>query len=464
MRLVAGGPRPSEVNLTAPAEARPIGPTLDNLTPRAAAALVRQRIDPADTRDFLRSSPAKLAGVGILAMLLCILAGVVTAFTAGERSDGLDTLLTETEPFSASAQQLYGALSVADAAASTAFISGGLEPPAVRAEYLQALGSAATETTGGAAGDEPPGSPMRVDLATIAAQLPTYAGLVETARADNRIGLPVGASYLGEASNLMQTTVLPTAEQLYEQRSDEVETTLQRFDQPPWLALILLSLTLLTLAFAQIYLLRHWRRVFNPGLVVASIAILIMLLWVGAGTSLAAADTHQALDEGAVPTDMLTNAHILAQQARSAETLKLSRRDTSGQYDQTFDAKIDDLRNALAEYPADATGSEIIADSQRQVDGWVAAHQRMNDAFARTDYGTAVTIAIGPGSEDSTAYFSALHDNLAGGIAHTRDELRSDASRADDALDGVGPGALGLTAIAVLCVGAGMVPRLREYR
>jgi len=60
------------VNLAAPAAARPIGPTLDNLTPKAAAALVRQHLDPADTREFLRSSPAKLAAVGIVAMVLAL--------------------------------------------------------------------------------------------------------------------------------------------------------------------------------------------------------------------------------------------------------------------------------------------------------------------------------------------------------------------------------------------------------
>nr|WP_157108720.1 hypothetical protein [Aldersonia kunmingensis] len=450
--------------MAAPAEARPIGPTLDNLTPRAAAALVRQHLDPADTREFLRSSPAKLAGVGIIAMVLCVIAGVVTALTAAERSAGLDEMLTETEPFSVSAQQLYSALSVADAAASTAFISGGIEPPAVRAAYLQALGSAAASTTGSAAGDEPPGSPARVELSSIAAQLPTYAGLVETARADNRIGLPVGASYLGEASHLMQATVLPLAEQLYEQRSEAVEETLNRFDQPPWLALTLLALSLITLAFAQFYLLRRWRRVFNPGLVVASLAMLIMVLWVGLATSLAAADTHEALDDGAIPTDMLTSARIYAQQARSAETLKLSRRDTSGQYDQAFDQKIDALRGVLANYPSDASGSGILSDARQQIDAWVAAHNRMNDAFARTDYSTAVAIAVGPGDDDSMAHFEALDDDLEQGIAETRDELRADTSRAARALQGVVPGAFGLAAIAVLCVVVGMIPRLREYR
>jgi hypothetical protein len=334
----------------------------------------------------------------------------------------------------------------------------------VRSAYLQAVGAAATETTGGAAGDEAPGSPTRMELAAIAARLPSYAGVVETARADNRLGLPVGAAYLTEASNLMQSEMLPMADQLYQQRADQVADTLQRYDHPPWGAIILLALAMAALAFAQIYLLRNWRRVFNPGLVLASFAVLIMVLWVGAGTSIAAADTHRALDEGATPTDMLTQARILAQQARSAETLKLSRRDTGGQYDQSFDTAIGELRNVLAAYPEDATGDDSVRDAEEHTDGWVAAHERTNDAIARADYTTAVNITIGPGPDDATAHFTAVDEDLERGIADSRDDLRTKVANGARALEGVVPGALLLTPIAVLSIAIGMVPRLREYR
>ena len=50
---------------------------------------------------------------------------------------------------------------------------------------------------------------------TLATQLPVYTGLVEAARANNRQGFPVGAAYLRRASDLMRTTLLNAAEDVY---------------------------------------------------------------------------------------------------------------------------------------------------------------------------------------------------------------------------------------------------------
>ena len=53
----------------------------------------------------------------------------------------------------------------------------------------------------------------------LSTELPVYTGLVETARADNRLGLPVGAAYLAEASQLMRSRLLPAADALYRQEN-----------------------------------------------------------------------------------------------------------------------------------------------------------------------------------------------------------------------------------------------------
>ncbi|HEY5858251.1 MAG TPA: hypothetical protein VIW24_30575 [Aldersonia sp.] len=449
--------------MAAPAEERTLGPALENLTPRAAAALFRDHVHPTSARAFARSSPGKLLALGVVAIVLCLLAGTVTAVTAGDRRANLDVQLAETEPFAYSAQRLYLSLSIADAAAGTAFIYGGLEPLSVRETYLQALGDAAAESTG-VAGDEQPGSPARDALIGIATQLPVYAGTIETARANNRLGLPVGSAYLGEASNLMQSTVLPDAEQLYEERAATISTTLQRYEQPPWPAIGLLAAALLGLVLIQMYLLRRWRRVFNPGMIVASFAMLALLAWMTIGASVAAADTRKALDQGNTPLTTLTHARILAQQARSGETLKLSRRDTTGEYDQAYDANVAELRTLLADYPSDAPAADLVRDAQTPLDGWIAAHGRMNDAFGRADYTGAATIAIGSDPDDSTAQFTALDDDLEQGITQTRAELRDEVARASRMLDGLVVGAILLALGGSMFVALGLWPRLREYR
>ena len=69
-----------------------------------------------------------------------------------------------------------------------------------------------------AAGLLPPGDPAIAAISTVGEQLPVYTGLVENARALNRLGLPLGQSYLASASKLMQTTILPAVEQVRTRR------------------------------------------------------------------------------------------------------------------------------------------------------------------------------------------------------------------------------------------------------
>src|SRR5260370_18073455 len=64
----------------------------------------------------------------------------------------------------------------------------------------------------------PSGSASK-DLAALSAGLPVYAGEVGTAVADNRLGLPLGAAYLREASALLRGTLLPAASDIYTKES-----------------------------------------------------------------------------------------------------------------------------------------------------------------------------------------------------------------------------------------------------
>lgn len=209
---------------------------LDELSPRSATALVRERLDSTDMRAFARSSPAKLIAIGLLLLGLCVAAGAVTATAVDHRQDALDTLLEQAEPDAYSAQRLYTSLSVADASAGTAFISGGLEPKPVRDRYNQAIGEAAGELVAQSNRADGDDTHLRTGIAT---GLPVYSGLIETARANNRAGQPVGAAYLSEASNQMQGTLLPMAQELQEHRSAAITEIQRNHVRPPWPAIVL---------------------------------------------------------------------------------------------------------------------------------------------------------------------------------------------------------------------------------
>ncbi|WP_433198190.1 hypothetical protein ACQP1G_03270 [Nocardia sp. CA-107356] len=434
--------------------------------PREAG--LRAHLDPANLRSFALSSPGRLIAVGLLLIGLCLGAGMMTAATVNDRQQGLDILLDDTEPDANSSHHLYTSLSIADAAASTAFIAGGLEPEAVRDRYSQALGEASAElvtqsghAAGQATGEDNPDTRLRTGIAT---GLPVYSGLIETARASNRNGYPVGAAYLSEASNQMQTTLLPMAAQLQSHRSDAVSAAQRHHVQPPWPAIAVLILALGALVWAQFDLSKRWHRVLNPGLLLASTAILILLAWTVTAGSLSAAEMIVGRDHGAVPSSRLTESRILTQQARSAETLKLVRRDATGDYDRTYESSVTRLHELLNGYPSDAPAASEIANARDALIRWRAAHQRMNDSLARGDFVGAATVATGPGAADAAAQVESLDRALGEALDATRDTLRDNISGAARSLHFLGPGALALGILAAAYVGLGIWPRLREYR
>ncbi|WP_225726283.1 MULTISPECIES: hypothetical protein [unclassified Nocardia] len=433
------------------------------------AAALRGQLDPANLSSFARSSPGRLIAMGLLLIGLCLAAGAVTASTVSSRQQTLDILLEDTEPDAHAAHHLYTSLSIADAAASTAFISGGLEPQAVRDRYTQAIGEAAADLvaqSGHAPGSvtdaaNDPDARLRTGIAT---GLPVYTGLVETARANNRSGYPVGAAYLSEASNQMQTKLLPMAEDLANRRSAAVDTAQRNHVRPPWPAIILLLLALVALVLVQRELARRWRRVFNPGLLLASAMMVFLLAWTVIAGSISATAMIRGRDDGAAPYSSLTESRILTQQARSAETLKLVRRDATGDYDRTYETSIKRLSELLRDYPSDAPDADLISSARVALDRWRVAHQRMNDTLARGDYLGAATVATGPGVNDATAQVGALDAALDKGLSMTRDTLRGNISQAARVLDFLAPGAFALGILGACYVAIGLWPRLREYR
>ncbi|MEU6584549.1 hypothetical protein [Nocardia sp. NPDC046763] len=435
---------------------------LAELSPRTAAAAWRERFATTELRSFARSSPAKLIAIGLVLLSLCVTAGIVTATAVTNRQHALDVLLDQSEPDAYSAQRLYTSLSVADASASAAFISGGLEPKPMRDRYNQAVGEAAAElVTQSNRSDGEADTHLRSGIAT---GLPVYTGVIETARANNRAGEPVGAAYLSEASNLMQGTLLPMAQELQEHRSAAITSTQHTHVRPPWPAILLPLLVVAALIAAQLFLYRRWHRVLNLGLMLATGTMAALLAWTVIAGIISAVDTSHARDEGSTPTVALTESRILAQQARTAETLKLVRRDTSADYDKAYDQAIDKLRNILSGYRTDAPGASDVQTAAAALDRWRAAHQRMNDALSKGDFIGAAAVATGPGANEATAQTDALDRALGDGITSTRNMLRTDTSHAARTLDLLGPGALVLSTAAAVLIAAGLWPRLREYR
>lgn len=426
------------------------------------APLLVDRPALAEIKEFARSSPARLLAIGMVLILLCAAAGIYATQETVHQQNSLNTLLDDSEPFLHSTERVYNSLSTADAAAATSFIFGGLAPREVRNRYAQAIGEASADLADDA--DEDSTGTSRQLRRSLAAQIPVYAELVETARANDRSGHPLGAAYLGEASHLMQTAMLPMAQDLHNRQSASVAATQRHFDSPPWTTILLLALILTGLIRTQFHLANRWRRRFNPGMLAATTAMFVLFVWVTVAGTISAVATGNALKDGTTPLGRLSESRILVQQARTDETLKLVRHDTSTEYDKPYDDAVRRLRELLGGYPADAPGAAQVTTASTALGRWLTAHQHMSAAADTGDFNAATTMAIGPGPNEIPAQFAAVDNALQQSIAATRNELRSDVRRAAHALDLLGKGSLLLALSAAAAIGLGMWPRLREYR
>ncbi|UFS99072.1 hypothetical protein [Nocardia huaxiensis] len=406
-------------------------------------------------RRFARTAPGAIGAVGVALMALCILSGLICANQLSTKQTRRDTVLEHTEPLAYAAQRLYVALSTADAAATTAFLSGGIESKDVRTRYEESLTAAAAalaEATTGATD-----SRTREILATISAELPTYAGLVEAARANNRQNLPVGAAYLRQASALMQNTVLPNAGELQTIRIDQLRDEQRAIESTPLLSVTLLLLTLAGCGYASLVLLRRTNRRFNLGVGFAAGASLLALLWI-AGATLAATTAIDTGRDGATARfEALAQSRILAQQARTEETLQLITRSNIDESDTRFGDRTTELRDTLKS----VIGSD--SPAAQAITNWTDGHRTQVTAYRGNDYRAAVAQSIGTGAGTSATAFAGLDDALAAEFEDERTLLRDGVDAGGDALILSPFGTLVLLFAAAGAVGAGLWPRLKEF-
>ena len=412
---------------------------------------------------FVNTTPGRMLAIGAVLAMLGVLSAFAISTTITERQQQLTNVLDHTEPMAFAAGQLYTTLSVADAAAATALISG-TEPQAVRQRYEQAITDAAVALTRASSGLT---DPALVELlGRTNAQLAVYTGLIETARTNNRVGNPVGSSYLSEASALMQQTILPDAQRLYEATSARVDAETTTSAKIPAPVIIVVASTLLFGAFAHRWLARHTKRRVNVGLVIGGLAIAVMIIWVGTALAISTAGSRAAKNTAAESLRTVTSLAITAQQARADETLALIRRGDEDVRKRSYYQRVDQMRTELNDYLArkNTVDTSGLAQADQLLQKWRQADERIDDYIKVGNYRAATQVALGTGDDDSTPAFDKLNDALSQGIQESRKQLRNDISSARRVLSGTTVGGAMLSVGAALAVALGLWPRLSEYR
>ncbi|MGV4981858.1 hypothetical protein ACVB8X_11465 [Streptomyces sp. NRAIS4] len=420
------------------------------------------------------TEPGRLRIIGAVLALLVVAFGAVTAWQASERAAAADDVLHRSQPLSSGAADIYRSLADANTAASSGFLAGGQETAASRDRYEKDIQTAASGLVTAAANAEP-GSASEATIAKLNKLLPEYKGLIERARTYNRQGYPVGGAYLRYANEKMQKEMLPAAEDLYTKENQRLDADYGSATPYPWIAIGLGVLALAALGWAQHRTYRRTNRVLNHGLVAASAATAIALLWLVVGHAVARAELNGSYDHGIRSLTVLHDARIASLKARGNENLSLVARgaETITVGGRTYDAYYYDFDKDLTTLGKGLTRAEQLADDQggrtpvktaeSNMAVWKQRHTAARTEDENGNYQQALDEVIG--AQGATGQcFDGVDRSLARAIEHEQDEFAQAAGDGRDAMTGLPVGAAVLAVLGAAGAVFGIGRRLSEYR
>ncbi|MGW0787392.1 hypothetical protein ACWD04_03860 [Streptomyces sp. NPDC002911] len=418
------------------------------------------------------TEPGRLQIIGAALALLVVVFGGVTFLETSGRASSADDVVTRSQPLSAGAAGIYRSLADADTMAASGFLAGAQEPPDVHTKYEADIKEASRLLVEAAANTDASTSSHR-EITTLGELLPEYTGLIERARANNRQGLPLGGAYLRYANQKMTDELLPAAERLYAQETGRLGTDSADARQWPYVSLAAGIVALVALVWMQRRNYRRTNRVFNHGLLAATAAATVVLLWLAVGHTVARAELRGAMVHGQESLDVLNKARINSLKARANENLTLVARGavltpdgTRDQYETDYSTGMKALGAQLesAEKLADDdTGSKPVADAITSVSEWQDRHKKARATDDRGEYDSALQQIIGP--KDSTGEsFEEVDDALEKAIALEQGEFDAAAEDGRGALGGLPVGAAVLAVLGAVAAIVGVNRRLSEYR
>ncbi|WP_345644050.1 hypothetical protein [Streptomyces siamensis] len=465
-----------------PPQPGPPGPPGGPAGPRTDPSAPARRTAWAEGVDRLRAAattePGRLRIIGALLALLVVAFGAVTAWQMTERAAAADDVLHSSQPLSASAADIYRSLADANTAASSGFLAGGQETKASRDRYELDIRTAAAKLIT-AANSSKPGSPSAKTITKLNRLLPEYKGLIERARANNRQGYPLGGAYLRYANDKMQHEMLPAAEDLYKRENQRLGSDYADAKPYPWAAIGLGVLALGGLVWAQRRNYRRTNRVLNQGMVAASAAATVVLLWLVVGHSIARAGLDESYDHGVRSLNVLHDARIASLKARGNENLTLVSRGaetktladgktTVDLYDYDFQQDMKTLTKGLAkaaELSDDAAGETPVKAATANMKVWKSRHADAREADNGGDYQGALDLVIGSDKVKPTGEcFDGVDKNLEKALDHEQAEFKQAAGDGLDAMTGLPVGAAVLAVLAAAGAVLGIGRRLSEYR
>ncbi len=410
-------------------------------TPSAATPLAA--VKTMDTPQRLRLLSLGVVIIGVLVALVGVLTFTYLAVSLSRAEADTAQLIR--------VQKIQSNLLSADAIATNAFLVGGLEPPAQRAVYDQAMSSTSSLIVEAS-------QAQPADAAALSAlnqQVVSYAATIEQARANNRQGLPVGAQYLRNASADLRSTALPILDNLVSSNAARAADDMDAL--AGYIFPIIALLALAGVIVGQVWLARRFKRKINVGML-ASAAVLLVITIASLIAALQLSSTLNSITNGSfAAVNTAADARIDANNAKSNESLTLIARGSGQAFEAAWKSSAESV----------AANLQRLTDRPELVNQWQAYTNVHSEIRALDDGGRwdrAVSQATGSGRESSNTVFGTFDNNLAGHL----DEVSQETS---SSLAGIQPVTVVfailtlLSGLAVALLGRwGIAARLKEYR
>jgi hypothetical protein len=441
--------------------------TLPATVSRPAAPLA-PRPSPRPRRRAL-NTPAALRALLAGLVLLSLAWGALGGWVATQHSSAADSLVTVNERLSLDARTMYQSIADADATITATFLASS-QPKLIPLERYQ--GDLAT-ASGDLAGLQAAGGSQatRGALTNLSAGLVAYNGYVNEAKTEYAMGYSLtGGSFLQVASEEAHLVLLPAANTVFTQEDAALNAANGQATEWPTViaALVLAAGTAFVLYRAQRWLTRRTNRVLSPGLVLASVLLVISVIWLAAGFLTARSDLDRGIGHGSGPAQNLALASIGAQQIRGDAVLNVISRSGNASFQDDFTSMSKRVSSYLGDaataQEADGKGTAFVAAARRDATTWFVTNAQVYRLGSAANYAAERNLVVGAGAGNTTAGYSALGSDVARAI--TADQAVFDAAATDGAntLDPLAGVVIAASLLMALGCGWAVSRRLAEYR
>lgn len=397
-----------------------------------------------------------LVAAGALAV-----SGLAAGWVAARNADTIADAREQGLDLATAATEFRTRLASADATAAGTLIAGGLESTESRAAYDEDVleASRALTQAGLVATDDD-----AEDIGILASGLVDYAGLVETSRANTRLGYPVGSAYLNQARDLANDDLVPRAERLRRVGEQRIARAANSVGGPVGaLAVVLLVAALIVLLGCSLIIAGRTRRIAHPALLLATLAVIAALAFVFDGIASQSRELRQAAT-GDIDAYVAANeASSTLSNLRVTEISAVAARGSGAPLYEEFGADTDALLTQLTEAPGDAGDIGELHSAVETYTTAVVDQVQATDESGDNRAAAQLALSTSPDDTGSADAYDAAITVAERNVENESGDLAQRFDAAGDAdIPPVVPIVLG--GVAAVLAAAGILARGRKYR